>query len=131
MVGHFDDQGKHYSGMTYPELMQVHHFGIDVPVRQVLTFVADHVGTYKKSYFSKVEGLFAKPYTKKAVKELLGDVGEAIKRTEQNIIGSTPPLVPLSKETLRIRASQGRGTENTPLEDTGELKENVEVRFKK
>lgn len=132
-VGHFKDQGEHYSGMSYPELMEFHHRGTgvgpgEVPARPVLTFVGESVDN---TTFRPMQDVFRSRYTLKAILEALTDIGENIKDIEQDIIGSSPPLKANAPRTLIIRYQEGRGTENSPLEDTGDLKDNVEVRIKK
>lgn len=129
-VGHFEENGRHYSGYTYPELMQLHHYGTgngpgDIPARPVLTYVGIEVDKNVKKVFKDLKTIFSKPYSQKQVRDFLQVSGEKIKEIEQDIIGSTPPLVSNSGMTISLK--NGR---DTPLEDSGDLKDKVEVKVK-
>lgn len=134
-VGHFKDQGNHDSGLTYPELMNKHHFRyttdylgteVEVPGRPVLDIVGFKIDSSPNYFFNGIQDILNRKFTKVSVKEFLGDVGERVQREEQDIIGDASEIRANSATTIRLK--QGR---NTPLEDTGDLKSKVDVRVKR
>lgn len=124
-VGHFNSQGKHYSGLTYPELLLYWFIGVDIPgiagkVRQDVRsqFVHDYFLTGK---------LKGDPVIDKAIKQWFK---EAFKRDNAKTLLSTIGQHLMKKYESEFNQRQGPhmlGTA-TPLYETGELAESTGYR---
>lgn len=119
-VGHFKDSGMHYSGMTYPELMILHHYGVpekNIPPRPVLDIL--RANFHKPLSHPEVKKAFEKlsstMCTKNDLITFLESVGEAIRDEEVDIFGSSR----LTSNSRAVAASKPDG--NTPLVDTQDL----------
>lgn len=130
-VGHFQDQGQHYSEMSYPELMKLHHVGTgtgpgEIPARPILDILDFRVAQNKRKAFFGVKTVFKEADYKYSVRKYLLKVGERLRKMERAIFGDTAALAGNKPKTISMK--QGK---NTPLIDTGDLKSKIEVRFKK
>ena len=128
-VGHFDDQGTHASGYSYPELMAFHNkdSGYDnehVPPRPILEVTKFRVnGTYKQ-VFRGMHHIFKDGYSKASLKEYMLKVGDKIKNIELSVFGNS---IFLPANQASTAAAKGR---NEPMVETGDLQDHVEVRVK-
>lgn len=118
-IGHFESQGMHYSGYTYPQLMALQHNpianGFNFPPRPVLDILffrnerldAPEINTILKKYSQGGP-------TPSNNKMLLDNLGKFLRRKEKEIFGSSvlPPNAPM---TIK---KKGR---NSPLIDTRQL----------
>lgn len=112
-VGWFVEQGKHGpSGYLFPQLVAIHHNGINVPKRPILSIVANLEGPSKNSrdirailrnFFNNIETSIPS--------SVLEGLGEYYVRIIKRYFGSSY-LSPTS-------------TNPDPLVDTGELKRNT------
>ena len=117
-VGHFEESGMHYSGFTFPELMKLHHRGVDghFPARPVL----EHLFNANRKILSQPDVARAmKIYadsrmTEKDLVRMLRAVGKALAEEEVDIFGSNK-LIKNSPGTIRIKG------EDAPLVATEEL----------
>lgn len=122
-AGHFDEQGTHYSGYTFPELMALHHNpegnGFDAPPRPVLDILFHR---FEKLDSLKIKRVLAN-YRKMAPtpsnnKKLLSELGRLLVREEKSIFGSDD-LAPNADYTVRQKGF------DAPLVDTSSLKRKV------
>lgn len=121
-IGHFSENGIHEdSGMTYAELMALHHVGGDmgvglpVPPRPLLDFLFMHnIQLKDKGIRSAIDTWLKKGPTEDSNKQLLDNIGKIIGRKEIAMFGQSPPFAPNS-----IRHPKGR---NEPLVDEGDLR---------
>ena len=121
-TGHFKEQGKHYSGLTYPELMSVHHNGgnpsgnAPLPPRPVLDLL--HFRNQNLSD-PKIKGYIRdwrkRPLSEASNKILLDQIGRILAIREKRIFGSP---------TLASNAVPPKDR-NQPLVETGDLKSKV------
>lgn len=132
-IGHFEEDGPHYSGYTYPELMALHHNGVNtgdsltnahITPRPVMDFVVREVEGDVNKYFDPIE----KALVDFNFNQAFDQIGENIVELEKSIIGSSPPLDRVKPTTLALRK---QSKENTPLEDTGSLKSKVKHKLGK
>lgn len=128
-VGHFDEQGKHYSGLTYPELMAVHNnpvaHGLDWPPRPVLDILAHKNRKLDSPQIKRI----LKKYSRLEPSEinnamLLDEIGQFLREEEKKIFGSGE-LAPNSPVTVAQKGS------NNPLIDTGDLRNKTAYRTSK
>jgi hypothetical protein len=128
-VGHFSEQGKHYSGYTYPELMALHHNpranGFDFPPRPVLDIL------FAKNLNLDSQGIkrILSQYRKMELNEnannfLLDSIGKYLREQEKKIFGSSE-LAPNAEST------QEQKGKNSPLIDTGDLRRKTAYRTSK
>jgi hypothetical protein len=126
--GYYATQGKHYSGLSYPELMAIHEFGaptagfggVGIPPRPVLSITmklvkangTKQIYTPLSKYFGRLGGTPKSEF-------YLNKIGLNLASTAQNLFGSHPPLISNSLST-----SQSKGF-NKPLIWTGDLKANI------
>lgn len=117
-IGHFEESGLHYSGFTFPDLMKLHHNGVDghIPPRPVLEHlfhshrqILNHPGVLKAM----------KRYADSRMLEadlvrMLRTVGEILGHEEVDIFGSNK-LFKNHDTTIRLKG------EDAPLVDTEEL----------
>lgn len=118
-VGHFNSQGKHDSGMTYPELMALHHTGnpeANLPPRMVLAILFNK---FRKLQAPEIRRAFKSWGNRKkgenSDRMLLNDIGSFLRDEEKKIFGSNvlaPNAVPPKNR-------------NNPLIETGDLKSKV------
>ena len=127
-VGHFEEDGKHPSGMTYPELMQLHHVGTGVgkgaiPSRPVLTILITQVERDPKKVFFGMRAVFKDGYNIEETKKLFHKIGKRMVKMERAIFGDPRLIAPNSPLTIELK-----GGENTPLIDTGRLRRKVKYK---
>ena len=130
-VGHYNDQGEHYSGMTYPDLMKLHHNGTgagrgEIPARPVLDILAFRVNNNIRKVFFGVSNVFKKGTYSANVIKYLTKVGSVLKGMERDVFGDTSALTSNRPKTVSLK--QGR---DQPLVDTEDLRNKIEVRIKK
>ena len=123
-VGHFEADGKHYSGMSYPDLMELHHTGTgtgsgEIPPRPILDLLS-----YRIFNTRGIRDLVVKREINKLLKNpekisLLNVVGEQIVKIEKSLFGSGGPLLANSPYTIALK---GR---DDPLVDSGTLRDKV------
>lgn len=113
-IGHFEQQGLHSdSGMTYPELMAGHHFGIfddQPPKSPLMAFTQLELPKIRNTVDWKA--IFNK-WSKNVLKanssdELLNDVGRLLREDYKAIFGIVGPYMPPDAT-------------GTPMYETGEL----------
>lgn len=116
-VGHFQEQGEHYSGYTFVELMYYHHTGSDprgdqpVQPRPVLNFLRAFLNLSDPKYNRAIRNWFKRPPSSASHGKLLADIGALISEEEKAIFGNSALLTV---------------TDNpTPLVDTGDLRDKV------
>ena len=123
-VGHFKEQGQHYSGYTYPNLMRLHAAGeLDkFPARPLLKVVKFQLSSEtKKESFRRYLDAWSKAIgSQTSTTKLLTDIGEHVARFEKSLFGV--PSVHISSNAPSTIAQKGK---NTPLEDLGDLKGKV------
>lgn len=113
-AGHFKEQGEHHSGMSYPELMALHHAaqanGMNFPDRPVLDILF-----HSRDVFNKPEAAnILRRYKDSKVsagsdKAFLEDLGQYLVSKEKEVFGSG--------ELAPTKAG------NPPLVDTGDLRD--------
>ena len=127
-VGHFQDQGTHPSGYTYPELMAFHSKevgGFDnqhVPARHILEITKFRVTQNKSTVFKGLVSVFSeeKDLTA-ALKSYFASLGNKIKAIEYNVFGDSE-LPANSDVTIALKGSA------LPMIETGELRSKIDVR---
>lgn len=119
-VGHFSEQPKHYSGMSYPELLEFWKIGVptesgvlrqDVRSQFVFDYFTNRAVEKEVRYVSALGNWYSNATTKGATNTLLNSIGKLLQlryRSEFNV----------------WQGPHMRGTE-TPLFETGELAENT------
>jgi len=123
-VGHFAQQGTHHSGMSYPELMRLHHTGgsssgVPIPPRPVQTILKFRNTKLAKPGINKAFRDYAKRKSNRAsTGKLLSDIGVFLRDEEKKIFGS-PDLAPNAVPPK---------DRNNPLIVTGDLKNKVAYR---
>jgi hypothetical protein len=134
-VGHFQEQGQHYSGFTYPELMALHHYGHEAkngagekPPRPLL----DHVffSNYRlndPAFRSAFNAWSRRMPSEASNSKLLDDIGKIIATKEKNMFGKSPPLAPMAGNIMKEEQQEG----NDPLIDTGSLRDAVSFKTSK
>jgi len=126
-VGHFEDQGKHYSGYTYPELMAFHNkeLGFEnahVPPRPILDITKFRVGNSSSSVFVGMDKVFESGLSKRSLKSYMKLIGSRIKDVEKDVFGDSA-LTKNADVTIILKKSE------KPMIDQGDLKNKVEVRL--
>lgn len=121
-VGHFEEQGRHPSGKTYVELMRFHHTGDGdlIPPRPVITILENFVAEGVLSGAMVESWLIKWTRGRLTTENLLKRIGRVLGQAEQEIFGDTSRLTPNSPKTQILK-----GGRNTPLVDTGDLREAV------
>jgi hypothetical protein len=108
-VGHFEEQGVHYSGMTYPELLALHHRGIEgvFPPKQIITLLYFKLLSLDTPEVDEIKNQWLK---NKDCKKLLENLGRYISKVEYDLFGrvSFPYMPPDATKT--------------PLFETGDLR---------
>ena len=110
-VGWFASDGEHPTAeMSYPDLAHYHATGRDnVPVRDVLEIAK---GLYQANRYPKLSQTMTHYLaTGNGYRAFLDALGESLWQEAHSIIGHSPPLE--------------RGSNPTPLVDTGELKDHL------
>lgn len=121
-AGHFQQQGLHYSGHTYPDLMRIHHTGINFKTgerytpRPVLSILRGHKSRLKNHPRTKqaLSDWSRSTLTSRDDNKLLTELGKVMVSLERRIIGNLSYL-PLT-------------TNITPLQLTGDLRNAVSFR---
>lgn len=126
-IGHFEDQGKHYSGYSYPELMAFHNKedGFEnshVPPRPILDITKFRVDNATGEVFTGLDKVFASGLSKRSLKSYMKLIGKRIKDIEQDVFG-THELPANAEVTIVLKGS------DKPMIDQGDLKNKVEVRL--
>lgn len=124
-VGHFEEQGEHYSGFTYAQLMAYHHDSSNLegenplPARPILDYVwASNINLSDPKFKQVLRKWGSRPITPQSNEEFLSDIGHILAVKEKEMFGKSPPLIANAE-------SKGR---NTPLVDTGDLRDKVSHR---
>lgn len=128
-VGHFKEQGRHSSGLTYAELMALHNnpqaSGKDWPRRPVLDIL---VHEHRNLNDPEIRRILAKYSSKEPTPQnnemLLEELGEFLRDEEKSIFGSSK----LASNAPSTQEIKGR---NDPLVDTGDLRDRVAYRTSK
>ncbi len=124
-VGHYQEQGKHHSGFSYPELMAIHHNGgnpsgnAPLPPRPVLDILKFRNQKLSDPLFKKAVkawGMRTPSPSSNAI--LLDEIGKILRAKEKAIFGSSA----LAPNAVPPKSS------NTPLVDTGQLRSKVAYR---
>ena len=110
-IGYFQEQGKHSTGDYYTTIMRIHEDGLgDNPSRPGLAIGSFELETGSSDDFNAS--------VRRAITDVgkagknINDVAEAARDHIQSIFGDPVKLAPVTSNP-------------TPLEDTGELKENL------
>lgn len=119
-VGHFQEQGLHYSGFSYPELMAFHHTGGDpnngspvIPRKLLDILWARHRNLEKNPQIKAAFTRWRKrPLSEESNKKLLDEIGRVIAKLEKAMFGD-----PLALPT--------NGSNLSPLVDTGDLRDHT------
>jgi hypothetical protein len=119
-IGHFKSQGKHKtSGMTYPELMALHHTGNpekNLPARPVLDILFFRNRQLKDEGLQRIfKAWNNRKSGDKSDARFLNDIGKFFIQEEKKVFGSTS-LAPNAVPPKRF---------NNPLILTGDLKSKV------
>lgn len=116
-VGHFAESGNHYSGFTYPQLMEIHHFGllghVSRPVLDVLFHKYFNMNNPK--VVAAIRDWGNEPPTPASLSKMLNMLGEVLVEAEKGIFGDPVALGPVT-------------TNPTPLDLKGKLKEHTSYR---
>lgn len=131
-IGYFESQGKHYSGMTYPELMALHEFGergkrggVNIPPRPVFQIVSysTHNDPLKipkiASGFKKLL-LMPETNSRKQISQFLSVVGVVYRDALKDVFGKTPPLEKNADWYAELKPNG-----NEPLVLEGDLKRHL------
>lgn len=113
-IGHFKEQGEHpTAGMSYVDLIKIHHNGSEkFPARPVLRVLKNQYPKIPMGWFKSEIGNYMKnPFNVTSIVGVFDAVGNQVGKLEKSIIGNPDFLVV--------------GSNPTPLEDTGKLKEAV------
>lgn len=127
--GHFEEQGEHYSGHTYPELMALHHNpegnGFDFPPRPVLDILFHRNENLDNPQIKTILNKYRKLEPNEANnKLLLEELGKYLVKQEKEIFGSSA-LAPNAQSTIDQKGK------NSPLVDTGSLRDKVAYKTSK
>jgi len=125
-VGHFLEQGNHSEAdhLTLVDLMRMHSTGyetggVSVPPRPILAiFLASIKNKLPPPANAAIDSFLKTTVSQGDVLELLNTVGAALRAKEKSIFGHSPPLTSNSKNVIKHK-----GNRNTPMVDSGELKE--------
>ena len=124
-VGHYETQGLHPSGFTYPELMAIHHTGNpedNLPARPVLSILAFRMFSPNRVKDPVIRRAITKwlkgPIAPSSNINMLNSIGRELVRKEKAIFGSGV-LVKNAPRTISIKGS------NSPLIDTGDLRDHT------
>ena len=132
-VGHFKEQGMHYSGYSYVELMELHAFGdgVKLPARPMLAVAKSKLkrSIRRSKPVKKALEQWARSKSRNASSMVLEAVGETAAIMEKNIFGKTSAEIPAnSPYTIAKKLGVKR---NSPMKDTGSLKNKVAYRTSK
>lgn len=121
-VGHFAESGEHSSGMSYPELMKLHHTGVPsqgIPARPVLTILfQNNLHLINQPVVQKaIKAYMKSDLSEKAQAKMLRAIGRHLAQKEVELFGSTPPLTENAQSTRDMKGF------DAPLVETGELME--------
>ena len=124
-VGHFKEQGTHYSGFSYPKLMEIHHNGGNtagsspLPPRPVLDILFFRNRNLTDMMFKRAfKAWGGRTLGTRSNGILLEDLGKVLQDKERKIFGSSdlaPNAVPPKNR-------------NEPLVATGDLRSKVAYR---
>jgi len=118
-VGHFESQGVHSSGLSYVDLMRIHHTGgnpsgqVPLPPRPVLDLLVFNNERLEDPKFKLAfERWKKRTYGESSNAILLEDIGKILRDKEKAIFGSNK-LAPNKVPPKDV---------NNPLIDSGELR---------
>ncbi len=133
-VGYFQEQGEHYSGMTYPELVALHSSGVpskNIPARPIfeIAYMSYDVNksTIKKDltkYLSKI-GRSTSPIK---VTTIGKNFVNSFSQHMLPIFGDTSKLKSNSPYTQHLKTQAGVEP-NNPLVWTGDLRDNLSYKL--
>lgn len=129
--GYFQSQGEHYSGLTYPELMNILEFGSissdRIPPRMVFTYTykANPVSKNKEVQSHLSEYIMSITTRAKDPNPMLRNIASDYIQKTLSLFGH-PSQVNVSNKDSTIRQKQGN---NTPLVWTGDLAEKMAYRL--
>ncbi len=118
-VGHFSDQGTHYSGYSYPDLLAFWDRGIsgdgkiNGPKRVLLATAI----TLNNLRIAPITRLKERWFATQDSSKFLNDLGKLIQEIEVSIFGEVGPLMSPDRN-------------NTPLYETGDLASKTTYRIK-
>lgn len=116
-AGHFSEAGRHYSGYSYAELMQMHEDGLgNLPSRPVYLISSMVI----KGDIGKSVGRDIKDFVGKGDTSSLSKVGEYMEDTIKMIFGDLSLLEEKAESTKRSSVSP-----DTPLIELGDLRRAV------
>lgn len=116
-VGHFQEQGDHYSGYGYAELAALYHRGeiANQPPRRVLDALAFSLGTLNTNIMARIRNHWLQ---KRNTKEMLEMVARYIAKKEYDLFGKVGPFMPADST-------------DTPLVEDGDLQASTAYRTSK
>lgn len=123
-IGHFEDQGKHYSGLSYVDLMKFHHDGDGqtVPRRPVIT-ILENFRTRKALNSATTNSLLNKFVGGElSAQQVLTGIGKQVAKEEKKIFGDKGSLAGNTPNTIAVKGA------DSPLVDTGDLRDAVSYR---
>jgi hypothetical protein len=116
-VGHFAESGTHYSGYSYPQLMEIHHFGslghVSRPVLNVLFHKYFNMDSPKVR--AAINDWGNEPPTPSSLNRMLNMLGEVLMEAEKDIFGNPAEIGPVTSNP-------------TPLVLTHDLVDNTSYR---
>lgn len=120
-VGHFQEQGMHYSGKTFPELMEFHASGGDevttVPVRDPrAVFQFRFAGSKRRPVKETFGNNWLTGSSQQIKQDMLELLAKLMKSDYKSIFGD--------ESLMRPTKPKANGS-TAPLVDSGELKDNV------
>lgn len=136
-VGYFQEQGNHYSGISYPDLIALHANGseeMNMPSRDVMgtsfdIFNADYAN--EKKLKSNIEKYLSNIKSKSApisVNKLGESWSDSFMDSANAVFGNPLFLAPNSEFTKRLKDLAGVDPDK-PLVWTGDLQDNLTYRF--
>lgn len=119
-VGHFAESGEHYSGLSYPDLMAVHHFGRVVTPRKIVSlFNIRMKKILTNNNFTVAMKAWAKSnLTKEDSNKLLEAFGSELVNQEKALFGKPDMFMPPTNSKKAV----GVSGPTAPLVDRGDLR---------
>ena len=133
-VGYFQEQGDHYSGMTYPELVAMHSSGVpskNIPARPIFE-IAYMSYDLKKSTIKNDLKKYLSSIGKSSAPIKVEQIGiNFVNSFSQHMIpifGDTSKLKPNTPYTQHLKTLAGVEA-NNPLVWTGDLRDNLSYKL--
>lgn len=122
-VGHFEASGRHTkTGLSYPHMMAIFHFGFAGPRRSPLTSLVFQTAGKSNIRFTRAFKAWGdSKLTSNSHEELLSEIGRYLANKEFEIFGVVSPEMPATTSPKDV----GIKGPNAPLVDSGELRSKI------